>query len=109
MATLVKDEGEQLDADDVTAAAPKAKKVRARKARKADPAPAPPAPAAPAAPAPGPAPARVHLVVFAKTSGIRPRDLAGFIRRMENQPPERRTLVAWRQAYEDFLKSPVTG
>ena len=106
MATLVKDGGEQLAADDATAAAPKAKKVRARKAKKADPAPVPPAPVAPA---PGPAPARVRLVVFAQTSGIRPRDLAGFIRRMENQSPERRTLDAWRQAYEDFLKSPVTG
>ncbi len=49
----------------------------------------------------------VTLDVYAKVSGIRPDQLAGFRRWVTSRKVSKQTLAEWRELREQFLRRPV--
>lgn len=70
----------------------------------------PPPPVPPAAPARGGLvvmPPRINFTVWAKVSGIRPDQTAGFQQFARSKKLKERTAVEWAAAYREFLTRPV--
>lgn len=65
----------------------------------------------PSAPTPAPRPAdvkpRVRLRVWVTACGRRMEHMAGFVRMMQGQKPEKRTMAEWTAAYEKYMNTPA--
>lgn len=47
--------------------------------------------------------------MFTQVCGIRQERLAGFLRKMKNQAPTKRTVADWHEAYKAYMDRPVRG
>jgi hypothetical protein len=92
--------------EEAVAASTEAPAVKMKPVRQAEVA-TPPPPVAPPAPRPVDVKPRVRLRVWVTACGRRMEHMAGFVRMMQGQRPEKRTMAEWTAAYEQYMNTPA--